>query len=64
MKRYITLKKMFRLNENAKMVKVGYLIIDAPSSYNIIIGRHGHNQTLHEVDHFNRRFIKQQNKQG
>lgn len=34
---------IFRLNKNVKMIKVRYLVIDASSSYNIIIGRYAFN---------------------
>lgn len=39
MKGYITLKTMFEKNENTNMIKVRYLVVEAQSSYNIIIGR-------------------------
>lgn len=42
-KGYTTLQTLFVLRENAKMIKVRYLIVDTPSSYNIIIGLHALN---------------------
>lgn len=36
---YNTLKAIYGLNQNAKMIKVMYLVEEASSSYNIIIGR-------------------------
>lgn len=38
-KDYITFKMVFGLKKNAQMIKFMYLVINAPSSYNIIIGR-------------------------
>lgn len=43
-KEYITLKIIFREEETAKEVRVRYLVIDAPSSYNMIILRPYFNQ--------------------
>jgi len=36
---YITLRTTFGYGENAKTIKVNYLVINVPNSYNIIIGR-------------------------
>jgi hypothetical protein len=36
---YITLKTTFGSGSNAKTIRVRYLVINSPSSYNIIIGR-------------------------
>lgn len=43
-KGYITLSTTFREQDQAKKINVRYLVIDAPSSYNIIIGRQAFNQ--------------------
>ena len=42
-KGYITLKIMFKLEENANMIKVRYHLVDANFSYNIIMGWHSFN---------------------
>lgn len=39
MKGYIILKMVFKLKENVKTIKFMYLIVEASSSYKIIIGR-------------------------
>lgn len=39
-KGYLTLKIMFELKENTMMIRVKYLLVDAPSSKNINIKRH------------------------
>lgn len=44
LKGYITLNTTFREKDQAKKINVQYLVIDAPSSYNIIIGRQAFNQ--------------------
>jgi len=36
---HITLKTTFGTKESAKTIRVKYLVINAPNSYNIIIGR-------------------------
>jgi len=36
---YVTLKTTFWYRENSKTIKVKYLVINSPNSYNIIIGR-------------------------
>lgn len=43
-KGYIMLKAAFREQDQGKEIKVRYLVIDAPSSYNIFIERHTFNQ--------------------
>lgn len=43
-KGYIALKAIFGVEENARLIKVRYLVIDESSSYNMIIGRHSSNQ--------------------
>lgn len=40
LKGYITLKIISGMNANTNMIKVKYLVVDAPSSYNIIMGRY------------------------
>lgn len=44
MKSYMTQKATFGEKDKAKEIKVGYLVIDAPASYNMIIGRPPFNQ--------------------
>jgi hypothetical protein len=36
---YITLRTTFGIGENAKTIRVRYLVVNTPNSYNIIIGR-------------------------
>lgn len=43
-KGYITFKTTFRIRENSRQIKVINLVIDAPLSYNMIIGWFGFNQ--------------------
>ena len=41
---YITLKSIFGAGKQAKVIKIRYLVVNAPNSYNIVIGRPSFNQ--------------------
>jgi len=41
---YITLKTIFKIGNEAKVIKIRYLVVNTPNSYNIIIGRPSFNQ--------------------
>jgi len=41
---YITLKTIFGTGKQAKTIKIRYLVVNAPNSYNIVIGRPSFNR--------------------
>ena len=41
---YITLKTIFGTRKQAKTIKIRYLVVNAPNSYNIVIGRPSFNR--------------------
>lgn len=45
-KSYITLNTIFEVRENAREIKVRYLVIARPSSYNMIIGKPTYNHLV------------------
>jgi len=44
MRGYITLKTIFGTGKQAKAIKIRYLVVSAPNSYNIVIGRPSFNR--------------------